>query len=88
VPTKAVLENEITESKIGNASSAFSSFLKIPTAGYRHNKDGKFGGPSSSTLWSRSAAGSKSSALDFSRNGNEFRDKDRAFGFSVRCIMD
>jgi hypothetical protein len=46
VPTKAVLENEITESKIGNASSAFSSFLKIPTAGYRHNKDGKFGGPS------------------------------------------
>jgi hypothetical protein len=29
-----------------------------------YNKDGKFGGPSSSTLWSRSAAGSKSSALD------------------------
>jgi hypothetical protein len=50
VPTKAVLKNEITESNIGIAFSAFSSFLKTPTAGYRHNKDGKFGGPSSSTL--------------------------------------
>jgi hypothetical protein len=38
VPSKEELKEEITKSNITNADSAFSSFLKIPSAGYRTNR--------------------------------------------------
>jgi hypothetical protein len=40
VPTNLDLKNEINKAGISNRSEAFSSFLKIPTAGYRNRETG------------------------------------------------
>ncbi|CAC9499648.1 hypothetical protein [uncultured Gammaproteobacteria bacterium] len=88
VPT----EDEITaETIITNTFTAFSSFLKIPVAGFRHSgRNSVLNNVGSlAFLWSRSVAGGSNGRHFYiygSRAG--FNSDDRALGFSVRCIGD
>ena len=88
VPT----EDEITaETIITNTSTAFSSFLKIPVAGFRHSRRNSVlnNVGSLAFLWSRSVAGG-SYGRHFYIYGSSagFNSDERALGFSVRCIGD
>lgn len=98
VPTKVELENEtilasdVTGStRVINNGTAFSNFLKLPSAGYRNNSDGlvhdvvQWG-----YVWTSSAAGFDSRSLDLSFNSVNARigDSGRANGYSVRCLRN
>ena len=88
VPTKAELVADTISAT--NTATAFSSFLKIPVAGYRSIVGGA---PSSvgtsAILWSSSSvSGTNGSSLGFSSGDASFISNSRAFGFSVRCIKD
>ena len=62
--SKEEIEKEVVATKITNAATAFSSFLKIPSAGYR-TKSGSMPTNSSALLWARSAiANSVTNELD------------------------
>jgi uncharacterized protein (TIGR02145 family) len=89
VPT----ETEITADTIGatisvtNTATAFSSFLKIPVAGYRSRTDGAVDDAGTDTfLWSRSADGTDGRGLGVGSGNATFYSNLRASGFSVRCI--
>ncbi len=88
VPTKAELVADTISAT--NTATAFSSFLKIPVAGYRSIVGGApFSVGTSAILWSSSSvSGTNSSSLGFSSGGASFISNSRAFGFSVRCIKD
>ncbi len=68
-----------------NSTDAFSSLLKLPTAGYRSHVDGEFvtnlGG-----YWTSSMNGSGSEIIYFDNTTVSNLNKYRARGFSVRCI--
>ncbi|SMN17427.1 hypothetical protein CRYPD_311 [uncultured Candidatus Thioglobus sp.] len=90
VPTEA----EITADTINvtTSATAFSSFLKIPVAGFRNRTNGALLFVGSATyLWSRSAGGTGGTAGRYLYVGSSdasFGSSPRAFGFSVRCIGD
>jgi len=92
VPTEAELTADTisaTTTDITNSSTAFSSFLKIPVAGYRNRTNGALNGVGSyAYLWSRSADGSNGRSLGVNGSGAYFDSIGRAGGFSVRCIQD
>jgi hypothetical protein len=72
----------------GNAK-AFSSFLRIPVAGYRDRESGSVSSVGSGAyLWSRSAKGVDGRGLNITRTLATFENNSRAFGFSVRCIAE
>ncbi|VVH65981.1 hypothetical protein BSPLISOX_2616, partial [uncultured Gammaproteobacteria bacterium] len=97
VPTEGELAAETTllpdKTKVKNIATAFSSFLKLPAAGYRKS-DGTT--PSSSLdgvavlLWTKtkSADGTKGRNFSVSSNTNaSFKDLDRTLQLPVRCIQ-
>ncbi|SSC07294.1 inverse autotransporter beta domain-containing protein [bacterium endosymbiont of Bathymodiolus sp. 5 South] len=93
VPTEAVLGDEIAKSGIsgsnGAATRAFTSFLKIPTSGFRHNTGGAVNlNRTFSHFWVRSATTGKSRVMDINPNNARFIDSNRASGFSVRCVLE
>ncbi len=89
--SKEEIEKEVVATKITNIATAFSSFLKIPSAGYR-TKSGSMPTNSSALLWVRSAiANSATNELDarYSLAANAtsgFHSIERSYGLSVRCI--
>ncbi|VVH66858.1 hypothetical protein BSPLISOX_3156, partial [uncultured Gammaproteobacteria bacterium] len=91
VPTNLELKNEINKAGISNRSEAFSSFLKIPTAGYRNRETGGVisTGPAV-FLWTRDPFVDKgvqqAKYLSIDSSGVGFNNLDRAYGFSIRCI--
>jgi len=87
VPTEAELTADTT--KITNSATAFSSFLKIPGAGYRYRANGALNTISTiASLWSRSAGGTDGRHFFVDSGNAHFDSDDRAKGSSVRCIMD
>ncbi|SMN17648.1 hypothetical protein CRYPA_1272 [uncultured Candidatus Thioglobus sp.] len=92
VPTEAEITADTisaTTTDITNSATAFSSFLKIPVAGYRHRSDGGlYNVGTSAYLWSRSAAGRDGRHLYLKSGRAFFVSSNRAHGFSVRCIKD
>ena len=88
VPTEAELAADTisaTTTTIINKDTAFSSFLKIPVAGYR-NTDNVFNFVDAHIfLWTRSASGSISRYLTIN-SGVNFYNSYRAYAMSVRCI--
>ena len=93
VPTREQLKLEMDGEKVTNPGTAFSSFLKIPSAGNRSRS----GNPPSHVgasveLWTRSAvATSVGGDLDahyFTANNNSsgFHTIVRSSGLSVRCV--
>jgi hypothetical protein len=95
VPTlKKRVRSWITKSNITNADSAFSSFLKIPSAGYRSKSGSVPENHPAVLLWTRSPAsavrGGDIDAYYFtaSINNNDagFHTIERSYGLSIRCI--
>ena len=84
VPTGAELTAELTVGTTTNAT-AFSSFLRIPVAGYRYYENGSVSSVGSGAyLWSRSA----NEGLNITSGNATFEFNRRALGFSVRCIAE
>jgi uncharacterized protein (TIGR02145 family) len=93
VPTEAELTADTisaTTTDITNIATAFSSFLKIPVAGYRDRPDGALTALTyvgiRAYLWSRSADGTDGRDLNVFSGAAYFASTDRAYGVSVRCI--
>jgi len=91
VPTIQELKDETTEAStpVTNNTSAYSNFLKLPSAGYCGNADGSlFNQGSVGIVWSSSVTTAYSRFLDF-HSGDANTGKDtRANGFTVRCIKE
>jgi uncharacterized protein (TIGR02145 family) len=97
VPTKMDLENEMTLAGIdapNTLDKAFSSFLRIPAAGFRNRATGGaiLNTVSLAALWTRNASVStggvqQAKYLSIDRTGVSYNSLDRAYGFSVRCIQ-
>ncbi|SMN17646.1 hypothetical protein CRYPA_1269 [uncultured Candidatus Thioglobus sp.] len=92
VPTEAEITADTisaTTTDITSSATAFSSFLKIPVAGYRDRANGALGSVGSGAgLWSRSAVGTGGRYLGVSGSLAGFYSGYRVHGFSVRCIKD
>ncbi|VVH66076.1 hypothetical protein BSPLISOX_2673, partial [uncultured Gammaproteobacteria bacterium] len=85
VPTKAELFADTRDFR--NTAEALSSFLRIPTAGFRGHIDGALGNVGAdANLWTRSVKGSKSYSLNMFKESARFNEAVRTMGFSVRCI--
>ena len=89
VPHFTELKAETLDEDVVNKYTAFTNFLKLPSAGYRNdisaslNVQGLWG-----LVWTSSANGSYSHSVTFD-NSNVFTDNlNRAFGISVRCLRD
>jgi hypothetical protein len=80
-------ELEAEMKNITNAATAFSSFLKIPSAGYRA-MSGTVHTQSSVFLWTRSPVPTDIEAHYFiaSNAAAGFHTMNRSFGLSIRCI--
>jgi len=89
VPTEKELKADTTlntaTTDIINSATAFSSFLKIPVAGFRSPSSGALEGVGSSA-YLRSRSDSRSLGI----NGGSafFASHNRTYGFSVRCLKD
>lgn len=89
VPTEAELEAETEGAGVTNSATAFASFLKLPSAGFRDYLDGSlFEQGLRGTVWSVSREGSSSRGLNFDSSDAYLRDDGRAFAQSVRCLRD
>ena len=90
VPTQTELQAETTDNGVTNSASAFTNFLKLPSAGSRSSFDGSMLGVGSwGGVWLSSASGSYASGLYFSSgNAYWYSNGNRAYGRSVRCLRD
>ncbi|CAC9624845.1 Cadherin domain protein [uncultured Gammaproteobacteria bacterium] len=90
VPTEADMNADTLSAittKIINKAVAFSSFLKLPVAGFRFSEHGLFGSVGNyGHYWTRSTEGTRSRTLDFRDDQAYFHGNYRAHGMSVRCI--
>ncbi|VVM23862.1 hypothetical protein BSPWISOXPB_71 [uncultured Gammaproteobacteria bacterium] len=94
IPSKEELEEEMTKSNITNADSAFSSFLKIPSAGYRSKSGNIPENHPAVLLWTRSPVPDPvvgdidAYYFTASINNNDagFHTIERSYGLSIRCI--
>jgi hypothetical protein len=91
VPTKAELEAEMTGAGVSSIITAFSSFLKLPSAGGRRSNNGSMNYPGFwGDLWSASvddpASGPQSYGFYFGSDDAGWSNDGRAGGFSVRCL--
>ena len=89
IPTEAELSAERLSWSTNNASGAFASPLKLPVAGRREDSDGSlFIVGSDGSCWSSTVSAPYSRSLLFNSSNANMFSKDRANGFSVRCIKD
>ena len=90
VPTEADMNADTLSAittKIINKAVAFSSFLKLPVAGFRFSEHGLFGSVGNyGHYWTRSTEGTRTRTLDFRDDQAYFHGNYRAHGVSVRCI--
>jgi len=90
VPTSAELKAETTTHGVRNRQTAFSNFLKIPSAGARNYLSATVQSRGHNvSIWSSSVKGSKAMSLFVGhKNALISRDGYRAVGKAVRCIKD
>ncbi len=91
VPTEAELKAETTgaSTQVTNHSTAYSNFLKLPSAGFRFYSSGSMDSQGTDGLmWSSSVSGSGPWALHFFAGGASWGGNYRTYGFSVRCVRD
>jgi uncharacterized protein (TIGR02145 family) len=92
VPSIAELETELFDAgsaQIQNRDDAFSSFLKLPSAGYRYSGSGSLDDQGSrGHVWTSSVVGSVSRGVYFYSGHANSRGNYRAYGFAVRCLRD
>jgi len=90
VPSVAELRAETLDNGVTNRDTAFTNFLKLPSAGGRYydysvflNAVGSWG-----YVWTSSVSGSDSLAVCFYSSSAVSRYDLRASGLSVRCLRD
>ena len=89
VPTRDELTLEMTGGDFINSATAFASFLKLLSAGYRDGSSGSLVNQGSyGDLWSATVVGSSSWYLDFGSSGADWYNGTRANGQAVRCLRD
>ena len=98
VPTRAELKAEtldasnVTDStRVTNSDTAFTNFLKLPSAGHRHDLSGAFVNVGSwGYMWTSSVFGSDSHYVEFTSVGTpaDYDYDYRAYGLTVRCLRD
>lgn len=90
LPTETEWDAEFSGNSITDAATAFSSFLKLPVSGYRHNVvTTAVGLGSRGSYWSSSANMTYSFSRSFTATADEGTNtSDRARGYSVRCIQN
>ncbi|WP_067151575.1 fibrobacter succinogenes major paralogous domain-containing protein [Pseudotamlana agarivorans] len=89
LPTEAELGNERLHFSTNNASGAFNSPLKLPTAGARIYNDGLLNNVGvTGRYWSSTVDGVTSRNLRITANDAYTSSYPRGAGFSVRCIKD
>jgi len=90
VPNGPELMAETIDRDVTNSATAFSNFLKLPSAGYRKNSDGSMRERGSfGVVWVISLNGANSGYIDFSSVAAYGVQYDiRAYGQSVRCLKD
>ena len=88
VPTLNELQVETVDNGVTDNDTAFTNFLKLPSAGYHSSFNGLMKNVGShGTVWSSSASGTFASNLLFnSSSANLYSTGLRATGRSVRCI--
>jgi len=88
MPTIIELKAETLDANVTNRATAFTNFLKLPSAGYRSKSDGSMGSEgTSSYMWSGSISSATNSYFIHAgiNSANEDNGK-RNWGFPVRCI--
>ena len=89
VPTEIELAAERTSWTDNNAVGAYSSPLKLPFAGRRSSSDGTLNYVGSlGSYWSSTVSSTYARGLYFNSTTADVGNRNRAYGFSVRCIKD
>jgi uncharacterized protein (TIGR02145 family) len=89
IPTETELNAEQTSWSSNNAAGAFASPLKLPLAGYRDVSVGSlFTVGTGGRYWSSTVSGTVSRYLYFDSSSAAMNARDRANGYSVRCIKN
>ena len=90
VPTLTELKAETIDNDVTNRATAFSNFLKLPSAGARNSVDGVLVGTlgSSGQLWTSSVDGISSDLIFFNSSNAGADLSTHAMGLSVRCMKN
>jgi hypothetical protein len=89
LPTETEINAERLSWVTNNASGSFGSPLKWPVAGLRSNSNGAISGVGvSGVYWSSTVAGFYSRDLGFDSGSAYMESRNRARGYSVRCIKN
>ena len=89
VPTIGELTAETVDNGVIDGDTAFTNFLKLPSAGARNYETGILSLQGSwGNVWASSVDGSDSQFFGFNRGGAEGLAVKRANGLSVRCLRD
>ena len=91
VPTLTELKTETLDNGVTDSDTAFTNFLKLPSAGERHSSDGYLAGEGSwAGVWTDSVYSPASFSRMITIDGSDaYVDIGRhAYGYSVRCIKN
>ena len=88
VPTQTELDAERLSWSSNNDAGAFASPLKFTTTGLRDRSDGFEKQLSNGRYWSNYVVGTDAVALTFDFSRAYVQSKNRAYGYSIRCIKN
>ncbi|MDP3990899.1 MAG: FISUMP domain-containing protein [Candidatus Nealsonbacteria bacterium] len=89
IPTVAELETERLSWSSNNYNGAYASPLKLTAGGFRDYSNGSlYGVGSGGGYWSSTVSGTYAGYLDFYSTAASMYSRNRAYGFSVRCVAD
>jgi hypothetical protein len=89
VPTITELSAETLVHGVSNRATAFSNFLKFPSAGYRSLSSGSlFTFGTIGFVWTNSINGTSSRKVVFDSGFAGWSNASRANGYSLRCLKD
>ena len=89
IPTQAEWQAELNTWTSQNASGAFSSPLKLTSAGFRTNGNSINNDNAWADYWTSTVNGTKAYIMNFNSGGAGYTNSlDRGFGLSCRCIKD
>ena len=89
IPTQAEWQAEINTWTTQNQSGAFSSPLKLTSAGFRQSSGAYTNDGAWADYWTSTVNGSQAFRMNFYSGGADYTSSlDRGWGFSCRCIKD
>jgi uncharacterized protein (TIGR02145 family) len=89
LPTETEINAERLSWSSNNSAGAFGSPLRLPMAGNRSNSNGSLSSVGSyGRYWSSTVSGSNARYLDFYSSHASMGTRNRAYGYSVRCLKD